>query len=75
MKPNMMSGRWLVEGDRNSIVLTSSLVSDMPDVKVGDTIVLKVGDKEYNWQVAGIMLMAFDKSAYAAKCLDGIRRG
>ncbi len=65
-QPKIISGRWLVEGDRDSVVLTSSLAKDMPDVKAGNTITLKIGDKEYNWKVVGIMLMGFDKSGYAS---------
>jgi putative ABC transport system permease protein len=66
LKPIILSGRWLAPDDRRTMVISSGLAGDMPDVKAGDTIVLKIGDREQNWKVAGIMLMAFDKYGYAS---------
>ncbi len=66
IQPKMIAGRWIVEGDRDSVVLTSSLAQDMADVHAGDSITLKIGNKEYIWKVVGIMLMSFDKSGYAS---------
>jgi len=65
VQPELLSGRWLVEGDRNAIVLGSRLVKDMPGVKVGDEIVLEIDNKEYEWKVVGIMFMPFDRLSYA----------
>ncbi len=65
IQPEMISGRWLKKNDRNAIVLSSNLAEDMPNVRVGDKIVLDIGDEKHDWEVAGVMLMAFDKVAYA----------
>jgi putative ABC transport system permease protein len=65
IQPDLLSGRWLQEEDRNAIVLGSNLVDDMPDVQVGDEIVLEVGNKEYEWEVVGIMFMPFERLGYA----------
>ncbi len=54
-KPTLLSGRWLQEKDRNAIVLSSDLVRNMPDVQVGDRIVLEIGYEEEEWEVVGII--------------------
>jgi putative ABC transport system permease protein len=66
LQPQMIAGRWLTEGDRNSIVLTSKLAQDMPDVQPGSSVILKVDNKQYTWEVVGIMQEAFDKAGYAS---------
>ncbi len=65
VQPDLLSGRWLEEVDRDAIVLSSNLAEDMPDVQVGDEIVLEIGNKEYEWEVVGIMFMPFEKFSYA----------
>ena len=65
VKPDLKSGRWLQSGDRNVLVLTSSLADDMPDVKVGDRISFKINDQAQDWEIAGIIPQAWEKSAYA----------
>jgi len=65
IQPTLLSGRWLEERDRNVIVLSSTLVEDMPDVQVGSVIVVAIESKEYEWEVAGIMYMPFDSFGYA----------
>jgi hypothetical protein len=65
-QPKIISGRWLNEDDRNAMVITSNLAEAMPDVQAGDSITLKIGDKDYTWNVVGIMLMAFDRNGYAS---------
>jgi putative ABC transport system permease protein len=65
IQPQIIEGRWLTAEDRNAVVITSRLAKDMPDVHAGDTITLKTGDRERNWRVVGIMLMAFDRNGYA----------
>ena len=65
IQPTLLSGRWLEKNDRSAIVLTSDLVKNMPDVHTGDEIVVEINDKEYRWEIVGIMLMAWDEVAYA----------
>ncbi|MFC1971949.1 ABC transporter permease [Chloroflexota bacterium] len=65
IQPNILSGRWLREGDRNAVVLSSNLAEDMTDVQVGDEIELEIGNKGYKWDVVGIMYMPFDRLGYA----------
>ncbi|MFC1954389.1 FtsX-like permease family protein [Chloroflexota bacterium] len=65
IKPTLVSGRWLQSTDRNAIVLSSSLIADMPGVHVGDEIILDRGGDERTWEVIGIILMEIDKASYA----------
>jgi putative ABC transport system permease protein len=65
VKPDVKSGRWLQAGDRNALVLTSSLVDDNPDLKVGDKVLLRTNGRDREWEIIGITPQAWDKSAYA----------
>ena len=65
IQPTMLSGRWLEENDRNVIVLSSELARHMPDVHAGDKIVVEINDREYNWEIVGIMLMAWEGVGFA----------
>ena len=64
LKPDIKNGRWLQPGDRNALVVTTSLVNDMPDVKVGDSIKFKINDQTRDWVIVGIVPLAWDKTAY-----------
>jgi putative ABC transport system permease protein len=65
VKPEMKSGRWLQDSDRNAIVLSSLILDDSPDIKVGDELTLESRGKEYKWKVVGIASMISQKFAYA----------
>jgi putative ABC transport system permease protein len=54
IKPDMVDGRWLLPEDEHAIVITNRFLDQDPDVKVGDSIRLKVLGKEMDWQVVGI---------------------
>lgn len=51
--PIMIEGRWLDPRDENAIVLNDQFMTDFPDVKVGETITLKVNDHDSDWVVVG----------------------
>jgi putative ABC transport system permease protein len=65
MKPDLLSGRWLQENDRNAIVLTGGLLKEMPEVKVGDTIKVNMDTNSYEWEVVGIIPLMYDRTGYA----------
>ncbi len=54
LHPTMIAGRWLMPGDENAIVLSNGVVREEQDVKVGDTITLKIDAKKSDWVVVGI---------------------
>ena len=56
--PTMSAGRWLLPEDENGLVIGNHLISERPDLKVGDEIVIKINDRETTWQIVGIYRMA-----------------
>jgi putative ABC transport system permease protein len=66
MSPDLLSGRWLQPGDRNSIVVTSGLLKDMPNIKVGDELLLEdMNNKKTAWEIAGVIPVSYEKLGYA----------
>ncbi len=55
IEPILLEGRWLLPDDENAIVLNSLVLKEEPDIKVGDTITLKIGGRESDWQVVGLV--------------------
>lgn len=51
--PTMVSGRWLVPSDQNAIVLSQSVLTDEPDIALGDQVTLSIEEKERLWTVVG----------------------
>ncbi len=55
IQPNLLAGRWLAPEDENAVVLNSNVLSDEPDLAVGDTVTLRLNGKEREWTVVGIV--------------------
>ncbi len=53
--PTVLEGRWLLPDDENALVINSSVLGLEPDVKVGDTVTLKIDRRETEWKVVGIV--------------------
>ncbi|MFQ5575491.1 MAG: ABC transporter permease [Anaerolineae bacterium] len=77
-RPVVLKGRWLLPGDQNALVLSSDVLEDEPDLKVGDTVTLKIGDRETEWQIAGVvqgilaMPFAYTNYPYLARTLGDV---
>ncbi len=54
VEPEIVQGRWLLPEDENAVVLSLGVVSDEPDIGVGDTITLKLKGRETTWTVVGL---------------------
>ena len=54
VKPTLLKGRWLLDDDNNAIVVSQNVLVTLPELQVGDTMQLKVNDKEASWIVVGI---------------------
>jgi len=67
--PDILDGRWLLPSDRESIVISDSIYSILPDLRVGDMLIIKIpGNLEESWEVIGIFRfidMLGDPLAYA----------
>ena len=53
IQPILLEGRWLVDGDRNAIVLNEAFLTAYPDLEVGDSLDLFVNGREVEWTVVG----------------------
>lgn len=54
VNPTLTSGRWLLPGDENAIVISQNVLQSQPDLKVGDALKLEIGDKESDWVIVGV---------------------
>lgn len=48
-----VSGRWLQAGDTRSIAITEGILRSFPNLKVGDTLRVKSGGQEQDWEIVG----------------------
>ncbi|MGB9673774.1 MAG: FtsX-like permease family protein [Anaerolineales bacterium] len=56
IRPNLLSGSWLSgDGSAQQIVVNQDLINDEGDIRVGDVLMLKVGDHKQNFTVVGIV--------------------
>jgi len=58
IKPVMTEGRWLQPDDQNALVVSNLLTRGRPDVRVGETVTVKVAGKESTWIVIGAVKLA-----------------
>jgi len=58
IKPSMIAGRWLVPEDQNAVAVSNHFLAQRPDVKLGDYLTVKIGEKEFSLQVVGFFKMA-----------------
>jgi putative ABC transport system permease protein len=63
--PKILQGRWLLPGDANAVVLDSIFMKEESDVKLGDTVVLKVDGRERTFRVVGVGMGMIVPMAYA----------
>jgi putative ABC transport system permease protein len=55
ISPTILRGRWLGPDDENAIVVNSDVLQRVPGIAVGDEVVLNIDDKQFTWQVVGIV--------------------
>jgi putative ABC transport system permease protein len=48
LEPELVAGRWLQDGDTNAVVVNEDLVSQIPDLRVGSRIALRVGGTDFH---------------------------
>ena len=58
IEPILLDGRWILPDDENAIVLSELFRIDYPDVQLGDTIRLKIGEEESDWVAVGFFQFA-----------------
>lgn len=55
IRPTLLQGRWLEPTDEYALVLNSDLVSDEPDLGVGQSVTLDIDGRERDWVVVGVV--------------------
>jgi len=53
IEPIIASGRWLEVGDENAIVPSAQMLNIFPNMKIGDTLTIKIDGKETKWSIVG----------------------
>jgi putative ABC transport system permease protein len=51
--PIISGGRWLKPGDENAVVIGNQLQNMFSDLKLGDSLTIKINDKETQWRIIG----------------------
>ena len=64
--PILIKGRWIIPGDENAIVLSERFLSAYPDLKLGDTLNLRVNGKKSDWIVVGFFQLAGKSTGFRA---------
>jgi putative ABC transport system permease protein len=58
LQPVMIEGRWLQPGEANGIVVSNHFMKLRPDVKLGDSIILRWNSQDTSFRVVGFFRMA-----------------
>lgn len=55
LKPDFITGRWLLPGERNSIVVSDKIYKFYPGLKPGDSLLIKIPGRDVeSWKVVGV---------------------
>ncbi len=54
VRPKLQEGRWLDPADGNALVATANVREDEPDLRIGDTVTLRVNGRDATWTLVGI---------------------
>ncbi len=54
VSPMMVEGRWIKPGDEKKLDISEGIYDYYPDLKIGNTIPLKINGKEEHWEVVGV---------------------
>ncbi|MFZ6026336.1 MAG: ABC transporter permease [Chloroflexota bacterium] len=66
VKANLLEGRWLIPGDEGAIAVNERFREMFPDLRVGDTLRLKILGKEDDWIVVGFFQLTGKSGGYVA---------
>jgi len=54
IRPILIQGRWIYPDDRNAIAVNEAILTDLPDLRTGESLKLKISGSEEDWVVVGI---------------------
>jgi putative ABC transport system permease protein len=64
--PIIIEGRWIIPGDENAIVLSERFLSAYPELRVGNTLRLRVNGVKSEWVVVGFFQLAGKSTGFRA---------
>jgi putative ABC transport system permease protein len=69
LQPDFVTGRWLLPGEKDSVVISDTIYTYYPGIKPGDSVIIKIpGQPPQNWKIVGIfrfVAMLGDPLVYA----------
>jgi len=80
INPTVVQGRWLLPGDENALVVSASLLTDEPDLRVGGPLTLDINGEEATWNIVGAVRiarpvpLAYTNYDYLASLIGGTGR-
>ncbi len=54
VQPIVVDGRWLQAGDEKKIAVSENVLTDLPGLKPGDYLHIRIDGRDEDWQVVGI---------------------
>jgi putative ABC transport system permease protein len=63
--PTIIEGRWLSPEDENALVADAIFMREEPDLRVGDTVVLKINGREHEFKLVGVGMGVMIPMIYA----------
>jgi len=54
VKPNLVTGRFIAASDVRKLAISEAALNYFPDLKAGDTLILKINGRNETWEVIGI---------------------
>jgi putative ABC transport system permease protein len=62
----MVAGRWLAEGDIDTVVIAQRTLREIPGARIGDRIMLSLGGRPTAWRLVGVVLEVGGSGAYVS---------
>lgn len=53
--PRVEAGRWLLEDEGRALVVTTNLLRDEPDLRIGETVRLRIRGRTADWTLVGMI--------------------
>ena len=61
MEVSLVQGRWLLNQDENAIVFDQAALTAHPNIKIGDTVVMKDDNRKTKWILIGVVKSFFSQ--------------
>ena len=53
--PEVVEGRWLIPGEDHALIINVDVLRFEPDLHVGQSVALKIGNRTTEWQIVGVV--------------------